>query len=105
MFLTANNEVMGVARCQTMPHTHRCCIASPVVNELTRIFVEQDDERLRVISSEAGNQDIIKTQSISKTIAWANVHSDSWHSKRIHNYCVHLYRRLGNNVKYGIAVN
>ena len=54
MFLTANNEVMGVARCQTMPHIRHCYITNP-----TRTFVEQDDERLCVISSEAGNQAMI----------------------------------------------
>ena len=45
MFLTVNNEVMGVARCQTMPQI--------------RHYYAQVVERLRVRSSEAGNEAMV----------------------------------------------
>ena len=55
MFLTVNNEVMGVARCQIMPHIRHCYITYHGVNRAC-IFVAQVDECLRVISTAAGNR-------------------------------------------------
>ena len=53
MFLSIINEVIGVARCQTMHRTHHCYRTSPCVNDRMQIFFAQVDGHLHVISSEA----------------------------------------------------
>ena len=62
MFLTINNKVMGVSRCQTLPHIRHCYITSTDDEPYAHV-----DERLPVISSEAGNHAMQQSKSISKT--------------------------------------
>ena len=74
MFLTINNEVIGVQSYQI-----RDLIFTFVAQRLLsytyrmRIVVAHVDKRLCVFSSEAGNQAMVTCQSIVKNIDWARV--------------------------------
>ena len=99
MFPTINNEVMGVSRCQTMPHIRHCCITSPGVNEPYARSLSKSMSAFVLLAAKWETRPWYSPSQYPKLLPVSSVTHDI---AEVNNYS--LYRRYRNNCNYNICL-